>query len=191
MRKHHHVTGTGITLQGLMITSHDQRTSPKEAIENKAWNSQLLWFAYCSVGIVVLMFTMHSCGGFLFTIDLCKLFFKQNCKVKIKGDGGELKVTECVEGKKSSWVSLITRLFLVYSNKICLCLLIQTFKIEISKEKVTLLLLLLIFLTPSPYPTQKIDFIVIFNEVRYLTNSSTMLLHIKVWSGNFGLDDYY
>lgn len=70
------------------------------------------------------------------------------------------------------------------------CLLSHTFKIEISQEKVTLLLLLLIILTP-PYPTQKIDFIVIFNEVRYLTNSGTMLLHIKGWSGNLSLDDYY
>lgn len=49
-----------MTLQGLMITSHDQRTSPKEAIKNKAWNSQLLGVGGCSVGIVVLTFTMHS-----------------------------------------------------------------------------------------------------------------------------------
>lgn len=55
VRKYHHVTGAGITLQGLMITSHDQRTSPKESIKNKAWNFiHLLWFADCSVGIVVL-----------------------------------------------------------------------------------------------------------------------------------------
>lgn len=103
VRKYHHVTGAGITLQGLMITSHDQRTSPKESIKNKAWNIiHLLWFADCSVGIVVLKVYYAFLWVFLLTTDLCKLFFKQNCKAKIKGDGGELKVTECVEEKKTS-----------------------------------------------------------------------------------------
>lgn len=57
--------------------------------------------------------------------------------MKTKGDGG-LEVTECVEEKKEALrLVLITKLFLVYSNKMYLCLFIHTFKIKFSKEKVT------------------------------------------------------
>lgn len=47
--------------------------------------------------------------------------------MKAKGDGG-LEVTECMEEKKEALrLVLITKLFLVYGNKMYLCLFIHTF----------------------------------------------------------------